>query len=32
MKEMTCPGCGGISTLQEIIFGMPDPETFGFEM
>jgi hypothetical protein len=31
IKLMTCPECGQIGTLQKIIYGMPDPETFDFE-
>jgi len=28
---LTCPGCGQVGTLQKILYGMPDPETFDFE-
>jgi len=28
---LTCPSCGELGTLREIIYGMPDPETFDFE-
>ena len=30
-STMACPECGQIGTLREIIYGMPDPETFDFE-
>ncbi len=28
---LLCPACGQIGTLREIIYGMPDPESFDFE-
>jgi hypothetical protein len=31
IKLLVCPECGEIGTLREIIYGMPDPETFDFE-
>ncbi len=31
LKMLICPGCEQIGTLREIIYGMPDPETFDFE-
>lgn len=32
MKSLTCPECGQIGTLRKIIYGMPDPDSFDFEM
>jgi len=31
LRNLVCPECGEIGTLREIIYGMPDPETFDFE-
>ena len=31
IRTLICPGCGEIGALREIIYGMPDPETFDFE-
>ena len=28
---LTCPNCAEIGTLQKILYGIPDPETFDFE-
>jgi len=30
-KETACPVCDETGTLREILYGMPDPETFNFE-
>jgi len=30
-KETACPVCDETGTLREILYGMPDPETFDFE-
>jgi hypothetical protein len=32
LDEMRCPGCSAVGTLRTILYGMPDPETFDFEM
>ena len=32
LKMLVCPECGRTGTLRKIIYGMPDPETFDFEM
>ena len=31
IKLLICPLCQQIGTLREILYGMPDPETFDFE-
>jgi hypothetical protein len=31
IKLLNCPECGQVGTLREILYGMPDPETFDFE-
>ena len=31
LRNLVCPECREIGTLREIIYGMPDPETFDFE-
>lgn len=28
---LACPNCAEIGTLQKILYGIPDPETFDFE-
>ena len=28
---LSCPKCGEIGSLREIVYGMPDPECFDFE-
>ena len=32
ISSLACPECGEVGTLRKIIYGMPDPETFDFEM
>ena len=31
IRTLTCSDCGEISSLQKIIYGMPDPKTFDLE-
>ena len=31
LRSLSCPQCGKKGSLQKIIYGMPDPETFDFE-
>ena len=31
ISMLICPTCSEIGTLREIVYGMPDPETFDFE-
>ena len=31
ISSLECPSCGEAGTLQKILYGMPDPETFDFE-
>ena len=31
INSLACPECSEIGTLREILYGMPDPESFDFE-
>jgi hypothetical protein len=32
LSLLVCPECGRVGSLRRIIYGMPDPESFDFEM
>lgn len=31
ISRLVCPGCLGIGTIREIVYGMPDTKEFDFE-
>ena len=31
ISGLMCPRCGELGTLKNIVYGMPDPESFDFE-